>query len=327
MALITIDDLIETYAKIVQRGGNFILSKFSINQTKRTKSAFNAASVSSSNWWMIPMVRERWNTRITGKPHQNYRQYIMENHFKTRNNLKLLSLGSGSCSHELELAGYKQFAKIVCIDLAENRLKEAEIIAKQRNYANMEFVCSDINDYPFPISYFDIVLFNSSLHHFENVKKLLNEQMKSTLTESGYLVINEYVGPNRLQYPKSQIKAINQVLPLIDIPYRKRFKTNLLKRRFYGYGLIRMKMADPSECIDSASIIPAIHEGFTIIEEKPYGGNILMATLKDIAHHFLEPDERKKEILMKLFQFEDEFLLNSKSDFLFGIYRKSIKKR
>lgn len=318
---LTIDDIIDVYSRLNQRGSQFLLSKFTLNQKKRTKSAFDPTAIHSSNWWMIPMVKERWNLKLNNQPDQNYRQLMMETFFSDQKDLKLLSLGSGSCSHELELASYPQFKELSCVDLAENRLKEAEEEAQQLGLDNLRFICADIDHFDFKESNYDIVLFNSSLHHFANVEELLSKRIKKTLKPDGYLVINEFVGATRLQFPKHQIAAIRQAILMIDKVHRKRFKTNLYKKSFHGSGLIRMKMADPSECIDSSSILPALHRHFNTKIERHLGGNILMNALKDIAHHFINPDQEAIQILNKLFAFEDEYLEKYPSDFIFGIYQ------
>ena len=306
----------------MQRGSNFFLSKISFSQRKRTKSAFDATAEIASNSWIIPLVVERWNQLMTGDPHKNYKQYLVEQYFSQSSGLKLLSLGSGDCSHELELARYHQFDEIICIDLAENRLNQARAIAEAEGLNNIHFLCIDLDDYEFKQNYFDLVLFNASLHHFENVHDLLRTKVKPTLKNGGYLIINEYVGPKRLQFPNKQLKAVNQALKLIDKPFRKRYKTNLYKNRFSGSGVIRMIIADPSECVDSNNILPAIHANFNTVEENAFGGNIIVNALKDIAHHFVELDNHKKEILEKLFHFEDKYLEENPSDFIFGIYEK-----
>jgi hypothetical protein len=83
-----------------------------------------------------------------------------------------------------------------------------------------------------------------------------------------------------------------------------------------------MRMADPSECVESSGIVPALRRHFQVIEEKPIGGNILFLLLKDIAHHFLKTNAESQRVLESLFQFEDEWLADKKSDFLFGVYQK-----
>lgn len=319
---ITFDDIIDTYSRLNQRGSQFLLSKLTLNQKERTKSAFDPTAIHSSNWWMIPMVKKRWNQKINGKSDQNYRQFMMQDIFSTEKDLKLLSLGSGACGHELELAAYSHFSEITCVDLAQNRLDEAKEEAKKKQLSNLKFICTDIDKFEFLNEYYDIVLFNSSLHHFENVDQLLSKKIKPCLKKEGHLVINEFVGASRLQFPKNQIHAIREAINIIDKPYRKRFKTNWSKNTFYGSGIIRMILADPSECIDSSSIIPALHKHFNVKIEKELGGNILMNVLKDIAHHFIHPNERQREILNELFKYEDEYLKNNSSDFVFGIYQK-----
>jgi ubiquinone/menaquinone biosynthesis C-methylase UbiE len=322
MRLITSDDFIDTYCKIIQRGRHFVFSKFTLDKKTRTKSAFDDSAFSASNWWIIPAVRQRWNSMITGNPEMNYKQYLYEHFVRGKSGLKLLSLGSGVCSHELELAGYTEFSKIVCLDLAQNLLDVAHAQAKREKKDNIKFICSDIKNYDFKDGYFDFVLFNASLHHFEDVEKLVESDVKKCLKPSGKLVINEYVGPNRQQYPREQIAAINSAISSIDKPLRTRFKTKLYKSKFSGPGLWRMIVADPSECVDSKNILPAVHKNFITILEKPFGGNILMGTLKDISHHFVELDRHKKEVLNRLFAIEDEYLKSHQSDYLFGIYGK-----
>ena len=84
-----------------------------------------------------------------------------------------------------------------------------------------------------------------------------------------------------------------------------------------------MLLVDPSEAIDSDSIIPSIHEFFKIIEEKKIGWDISHLLFKDIAHNFLNKDKETKLLLSYLFEKEDEYLLmTGRSDAVFGIYQK-----
>ena len=322
MRLFTVDDIIETFTKAKQRGFGFLLSKLNMDSLARTKSAFDPSANQHSNWWLIPVIRERWNYLISGDPQINYKQYLINNLLGEADQLRLLSLGSGSGGHEMELAAHPGFHDITCIDIAQNRVDEAQQEAAKRGLKNIRFICIDFNTYEFPAESFDLVLFNSSLHHFNHVESLLKERIKRTLKPGGKLIINEYVGPTRLQFPRQQRKAINQALKLVPDKYKIRFQTNLVKRRFYGPGLIRMILADPSECIDSSSILPAVHTHYRTIIERPYGGNILMNVLKDISHHYTTPDPASDAVLNSLIQFEDTYLETHSSDFVFGVYEK-----
>lgn len=319
--IITLDDFIETYTKLNQRGLNFISSKFNFNKIERAKTAFNHLNSKSANWWIIPEVKERWNVLISGNANVGIEAFTVNRFLKDKKGLTLLSLGSGSCTSELKFAKYDCFEKILCTDIAEKTLSHAKELAREQNLKNIEFEVQDANSFSLPENHYDIVYFKASLHHFKNVETLVMKHVKKTLKKDGYLIIDEFVGPNRIQLPSYQIKAINKAVQLIPKKYRKRYKLNIYKNKVYGSGLIRMILADPSECIDSENIIPSIHKYYDTIYEAGYGGNIIQLALKDLAHHFVDLNEEKKTILNNLFDFEDDYLKEHPSNFVFGVYK------
>ncbi len=321
--LITLDDFIETYTKLNQRGIGFISSKLNFNKIERAKTAFNHIDIPSANWWIIPSVQTRWRKLITGNTDIGIEQFTVERFLKGKQNLKMLSLGSGECSSELLFAQYPNFKDITCTDIADKRLNKAKKVAEEKQLNNIRFQIQDANALSKIEDRFDIIYFKASLHHFKNIESLLGEQIKQLLKTDGVLIINEYVGPTRLQFTKHQIKAINEALTLIPKSYRKRYKLNLYKNRVYGPGLARMILADPSECVDSASIMPALHKHYSTVYEVGYGGNILTLALKDIAHHFVELNDEKVAILNHLFDYEDKYLKKHPSDHIFGIYKSN----
>lgn len=321
MRIITSEDFRDLYIKIHQRGFAFVVSKFNINAFKRTQSAFNDSDLQTGNFWIIPEVRKRWNKLITGDENQPYEDYLTNNYFKDKSNLKLLSLGSGVCSHELRLAELRPDWEVNCFDFSDKLLQIAAKSAEEKKLTNISFFAENILSYNFEPEKYDIVFFHASLHHFDKIDDFLKSIVLKCLKPGGHLIINEFVGSNRLQYSREQIKHINKAIDLIPRKFRKIFKTGLYKNHYSGSGILRMIAADPSECVDSISILPAIHRYFDVIEEKPYGNNILQSALKDIAHHFVNTDREKKEILENIFNVEDDFLKTNKSDFVFGIYR------
>jgi len=321
MRLITFEDFRDLYLKAVQRGFDFILSKFSISKSSRTKSSFNNINIQASNWWIIPEVKKRWNKMITNDPNITYEEFISTIFFHDSKPLKILSIGSGICSHEISLAKLNPHWEVLCVDFSNNLLEKAKKNAEAKEINNISFLVEDIYKSNLPNDYFDIVFFHSSLHHFKNLKEFIPQKVISKLVKNGILIINEYVGPNRLQYSKNQLKPINKCISLIEDDYKTMFKSNLKKKKYYGSGLIRMILSDPSECVDSESILPVIYEHFEILMEKPYGGSILMSALKDLSHHFIEMNDSKYQNLNQIFEFEDTYLIENTSDFLFGIYQ------
>lgn len=320
MAYLTSDDFRETYSKLKQRGLKFLLSKINVSGERRTLSAFNESNIEGSNWWMIPAVQERWNKKITGSSAESYESYISEKYLLPKEKGSLLSVGCGSCSHELEIAKLCSNWEITCIDIAQNLLEEAKNAAKKEQLFNIKFIRKNVLKEEFTPDSFDVILFHSSLHHFQKVYSFLKNKICPQLKQNGLLIIHEYVGPNRLQFPKKQINVINKALQTIPPEFRKRFIINHQKNKITGPGLWRMIIADPSECVDSAAIKKAIHNMFITEEEAELGGNILMLLLKDIAHHFV--NEKANIVLEHLFTIEEEYLKENNSDFIFGVYRK-----
>jgi ubiquinone/menaquinone biosynthesis C-methylase UbiE len=259
---------------------------------------------------------------ITGDENTIYEEYVHEKYLKDRQGLKLLSLGSGSCSHEIIFAGHDCFSQVSCVDMAGNLLEKGRRRSRELGLKNMEFVQGDVHYLDLKENGYDVILFHASLHHFRDVERLTRAVLLKALKEDGLLLINEYVGPDRMQFPQKQIRAVNRALGMLPDNYRVRYKLKLRKNRVSGPGILRMLMADPSEARESGRILDTLDKYMEALEINPYGGNILMLALKDIAHHFLAETDESNALLDKLFELEDEYLSTAKSDFVFAVYKK-----
>lgn len=312
-------DFIELWIKFQQRGTQFILSKLNPSEKQRTLSAFEP-EFQHANWWIIPEIKKRQNALISGNENELYESFISRNWINAEKRGILISPGCGSGGHEIELAKLNPNLTVIGYDISPELIQEAQEKTQNSGIKNIEFRVADIyqeNIVPESVDYF---LFHASLHHFKNIQNLLKEKIIPAIKPDGLLFLNEFTGPNRMQYPDDQIKYCNQVLQeTIPVSQRKILGTNLTKNEVYRQGKLRMIISDPSECVDSSSILPELRRQMQVIYEKPIGGNILMPILKHIAHHFVEG---QSEILNKLFLAEDEYLKSHDSDFMFGVYQK-----
>ena len=327
MRLLTIDDFLETYIRLRQRGFNFILSKFKFNSSERTVSSFDS-DIKNAHWYIIPDLINHQNSIISGNPDISYEDYVVEKYLKNRTNLSMISIGCGEGNHELKFAAHNNFEKIIGVDLSENRIKAAQNKADSLGLKNINFISGNGNHEEFYSSInaqFDVILFDNSLHHLKNVADLLGNQISKLLKDDGILIIKEYIGSNRLQWSSSQLKFVNNLLIEIPLELRKIFQTNMFKKKVYGPGIIRMIISDPSEAVDSNSILPSLHKYFIVEEEKYLGGNIYLPLFKDIAHNFIKTNSIKRDIFVKIFEEEKKLLEIEKSLLLFGVYRKCIK--
>jgi ubiquinone/menaquinone biosynthesis C-methylase UbiE len=320
--LISRGDFIDLYFKVKERGMAFVFQKLKLKALSRTVSKWNSI-VPGSDWWIIPEVRHRWNEKCTGNADLEYEEYLVNKYLQGRSGLTMLSVGCGTGSRERKFAKFPQFSSIVGVDVAANQIQKARELANADGFLNIDYNVLDFSEHTLPEQSYDLILFNSSLHHFSNVRWLMHNKVLPLLKSNGLLVILEHVGPNRLQWNKGQLLYCNHLLKNLPARYTLRPDKLSHKRKVYRPGLLRMLLVDPSEAADSESILPAIHDSFSILEEKQVGGNILHLLLKDISHNFLEPDSETKQILEQLFHAEDEFRASTgKADMVFGIYSK-----
>lgn len=314
-------DLIDLYYKLREKGILQLKEKLSFSAGKRSKSKWNTEH-SSSHFWDIPAVLKRWNEKISGNEEIDYETYFTTKYLSSKENLHLLSIGCGNGNRERRFASFPNFETIEGIDFATQQIAEAKEIAQEEKLDHLIYHEGDFLDFPLLRKSYDVILFNSSLHHFKNIETLLKNRVIPLLKQDGFLVIFEYVGPNRLQWKKEQLKASNEVLKNIPPSYRKRYKSKALKKKIYRPGLLRMILNDPSEAPASSTILNAIHKNFKTVEEKKVGWDITHLVFKDIAHHFLEDDSKTKELLEYVFKKEDEYLQKAgTSDAIFGIYQ------
>lgn len=298
----------------------FFLGKVGTSED-RTRTTFDDAGHTNNGIWMIPAVMGRWNRIISGDAKKEYETYLLEHIFRGKKDLRMLSPGCGAGNHELRFATFSVFREIIALDLTRDLITEAGKRAKELGLSRITFRAENIYHTRFPDNSFDVVHFHQSLHHFRNMEQFLSF-IRRILKKDGLLIIYEYAGPDRFQFPDEQIAEMNRLLTTIPPAYRKKYASGTIKKRVYRPGLLRMKISDPSEAVDSGAILPVIHRHFETLEEKALGGNLLMLLLKDIAHHFIrEEDAEAEKILKMLFAAEDEYLRDHPSDFVFGIYR------
>lgn len=314
------DDFIELWIKIQQRGLRFIMSKASLFPQNRTISSFQY-QFDHANWWIIPAIKERQNAIISGNSHTDYETYISAKYFKNDQNHTLVSLGCGVGSHEIKLARLNPLIQITGYDISKELISHAQRLAEEEGLQHIEFKSEDVYKINFKNESVDYFLFHASLHHFRELEEFISHKIYPALKKGGLIIIHEFVGPNRMNFPKEQIDYCNYSLRHIISPANRRIlHTPLFKNRCYRLGKLRMWISDPSECVDSESILPVLQKNFRTLELKNLGGNILMPVLKHIAHHFTS---QNLDELRKVMDMEDRYLKDHPSDFVFGVFQKT----
>ncbi len=321
MAFINYLDFVDLWFKLQERGTAYAAKKLISTNEGRIKSTWEEDDLPSSNWWQVDAVRQRWNELITGSKTTIYPDYVVEKWLSNKSNLKMLSIGCGTGQREIEFASHPCFSKIDAFDIAQKAIDDANKTVLEKGLKNCNFFVGDVYKDQWPNEAYDVVLFHSSLHHFKNINGLL-QKVKNTLKPNGFVIINEYVGSNRFQFTPSRKQFVNkQYKTIIPVDLKTRKNTTAIKHNVYFPGYLRMVISDPSEAVESETILPLMQANFTLLEQKKYGGNLLTFILKDIAHHFNNPASH--QILWQLFDIENKLMeQEQQSDFVFAIYKK-----
>ncbi len=324
LSLITRGDIVSVALRVIQeKKGPAILQRLLLSSTSRVKKTWAQSRHFLRNWYQVPAVEARQNRLISGDERQTAVNYTI-NLLQVGKGLKALSIGCGSGTREIAWAETGIFESILAIDISEERIIEAKTNGtRSPDGSVIQFETADIRKKHFLPGSFDMVIAEGILHHISPLEPLLDEVL-SSLRPNGFLVVNEYVGPDRFQWTPNQIRYCNALLALIPVEFRTYRGTGIPKKWVFRPGTLSMRIHDPSEAVESSKISDLISRKFKVISRRDYGGAILHPLLKDIAHHFVESTPATAEILQFLFDSEDYLMRMGaiESDFSFLIAQK-----
>jgi hypothetical protein len=122
-------------------------------------------------------------------------------------------------------------------------------LARQRaaelGLSNIHYYVADINELTLPQNLYDAVWIAQAMHHFEALEHV-SQQISRALKPDGLLILEDYVGPSRFQFPARQKEVVNLCLALLPAQYRARMpeavdretRRSLTVRRNLGRRLI-----------------------------------------------------------------------------------------
>lgn len=110
--------------------------------------------------------------------------------------MRILSLGSGYCGHELKLArGLTCDYRITCTDINPDLFGPAQAVADREGLL-LDFAVEDINFITIERGHYDLVFAHASVHHVINLERLF-EQILDGLSPTGLFQLVDVVGQNR----------------------------------------------------------------------------------------------------------------------------------
>lgn len=293
----------------------------------------NDCSASEKNFYCFPPLRKRACKLIFGENDAGRKDWCeywtIEKYLKNEipfNKCLSICCGFGEVERVLSKLGLAK--KIIGIDIAPGAIDFARKQAESEKLFNIEYHVSDMNSTILKDDEYDIIWANGALHHIKELE-IVVPQLINSLKPGGYLISNEYVGPDYQQVSQRQeeiISAVKHILPSymrenqdIHRPYGNSFIARLIryyKRRFPRKDVfmplwrkIPVKQflnTDPSECICSSRIIPVLQKYFEQVIVKHFNGSILSYALDaKFYDNFDSKNENHNKILELLFYIED----------------------
>jgi SAM-dependent methyltransferase len=192
-------------------------------------------------------------------------------------------------------------------DVSAGALEIAKDAAARAGLKNVTYAQQDLNHAVFERGGYDVVFASMAVHHIENLENLF-DQVRAALKPGGLFVFNEYIGPNRFQWSRRQLIAINLVLSVLPRRLRTRLTDGQIKPWVRRPTVDSVVAVDPSEAVRSSAILPLAERYFQIVERIDYGGTILHMLLQDIVGNFRSENPRDVTALRAIFEIERQCL-------------------
>jgi len=255
-----------------------------------------AESEENHYWGAQHLVRRAINRRITGDPNLWPIEWFARKYAPAPFELGL-SAGCGEGALERDLVSKNVCRLVEGIDFSREALKRAEVQAEEAGVsARIRYRVGNLDALALPAETYDIVFFHGSLHHVREIENVLST-VQDALKPGGLVFLDEYLGPSRLEWSDSVWRFAKAAFESLDADLKNR--PNLM---------VPLPLDDPSESVRSSRIAPELARRFEILEDRPYGGNILWFMFPCLDMKMLRKD--RSGALSKLIALEDHLLEN-----------------
>lgn len=194
-----------------------------------------------------------------------------------------VSVGCGTAHHELKLLGAGVVEHFTLFEIAPNRIEQIHAKAAQAGLASrIEVVSEDAFAHVGRPEY-DLVYWKDALHHMPSAFEAVGWS-HAVLRPGGLFYMNDFVGPTRMQWTDRQLDLAARVRAALPMDYLRnpRAPEAQVPLRRARPTIEGMLASDPSECADSASILPSLRARFPDAHVIPTSGIVYMLALNDI---------------------------------------------
>jgi SAM-dependent methyltransferase len=235
----------------------------------------------------------------------------LERQYKRQNRpLRILSLGSGYCGHELALAQKLTCPyQITCTDINEGLFTEARRRA-QVSDLSLRFQVEDLNFIRIDPGSYDLIFAHAVLHHVVNLEMLF-DQIDRGLADEGILNIVEVIGKNRRLLWEENEHFANAILDALPYELTRGAK-------------LQVSDGEGMEGVRQEEIVSILKEKFEPLYEYTHGAFMrYVCTDERLARHLNPDHDRGKRYLDLLIDIDRSAVRNDilRPLEIWGVYR------
>ena len=241
-------------------------------------------------YWMTTYIRPRLQ-EVMGCSHAR-EFYLKHINSVPGESLRILSIGSGDCNleinlaKELKLSGKINFT-IECLELSDIRLGRAQNAAKQQGVSeNLVFTECDLNNWT-PDRNYEVIFAHHSLHNIVELEHLF-AAIKQALTKDGLFLNVDMIGRNgHMRWPEA-LEIIEGLWSIIPNHYKFNYQFNQFHEQYLNWDCSQRGF----EGIRAQDILPLLVEHFSFQAFLGYG-NIVDPFIERGYGHNLDPENPK----------------------------------
>lgn len=270
-------------------------------------------------WAEYPLTAAYINRRVSGDEGLDWLGWVGRRYFPEPATLGL-SLGCGSGNVERRALELGLASEMEAVDVSEQALS----VAREAGAGlPVDYSRLDLDSDELIADRYDLVVSAAALHHVTNLEHCL-AQVHRSLKHQGLFVLNEFVGPDRFQWPDWQLDAVNDAFSVLPERLRHNRMTGEWQDSVKRKPLANMIEADPSEAVRSSEIRELVGRFFEVLESVEIGGTLLHPLLEGIVGNFLEESDGDRALINALIALEESKLADGSvpSDFVVMVCRK-----
>lgn len=252
-------------------------------------------------------------------PNWDLTKFVTDYCNSTSQQLRVLSLGSGTGDWEVDLLEKIPNIEFVLVDINDDLLSKTAQYALKKNL-KLRVKIADANELSLEKSSYDLVVVRSSLHHFIKLEHIFS-QISLALKDGGlFLVMGEVIGQNGEKLFPETRETAQKIFDILPDKYRLNHYTNKIDSILPDIDYSENSF----ECIRSEEILPLLLEYFEPQEYVVF--DAFLTPLLDFRYGpNYDVDNKLDRSLVETIARLDQFYISNsvlKPTCLFGIFKK-----